>query len=113
MQVPDLYWPATAQTDLAAVGLKLGRQYETPSDTVAVGVVSEQDPEEGTEVEEGTTVDIVVSTGPPRQAPVNDEKEREKQQQEEEKQREKQQQEAEKQKEKKQQEEEKRKERWD
>ena len=84
VQVPALYWSTTAQTDLAAVGLKLGRQYETLSDTVAVGVVSEQNPEEGTEVEEGTTVDIVVSTGP-RQAPVDDEKQREKQQQEEEK----------------------------
>jgi beta-lactam-binding protein with PASTA domain len=110
VQVPDLYWPATAQTDLAAVGLELGRQDETPNDMVPVGVVSEQDPVQGTEVEEGTAVDIVVSTGP-RQAPVNDEKERERQRQEEEKQREKQQQEQEKQKEKEQQEEEKRKER--
>jgi tRNA A-37 threonylcarbamoyl transferase component Bud32 len=110
VQVPDLYWPATAQTDLAAVGLELGRQDETPNDMVPVGVVSEQDPVQGSEVEEGTAVDIVVSTGP-RQAPVNDEKERERQRQEEEKQREKQQQEQEKQKEKKQQEEEKRKER--
>jgi eukaryotic-like serine/threonine-protein kinase len=116
VQVPALYWSTTAQTDLAAVGLKLGRQYETPSETIPVGVVSEQDPEEGAEVEEGTAVDTVVSTGLPRQAPVapvNDEKEREKQQQEAEKQREKQQQEAEKQREKQQQEEEKRKERGD
>jgi serine/threonine protein kinase len=110
VQVPDLYWATTAQTDLAAVGLNVGRQDETPSDTLPIGVVSEQDPVEGAEVEEGTAVDIVVSTGP-RQAPVNDEKERERQRQEEEKQRERQQQEQEKQKEKKQQEEEKRKER--
>ena len=110
VQVPDLYWATTAQTDLAAVGLNVGRQDETPSDTLPIGVVSEQNPVEGAEVEEGTAVDIVVSTGP-RQAPVNDEKERERQRQEEEKQRERQQQEQEKQKEKQQQEEEKRKER--
>ena len=111
VQVPTLYWYTTAQSDLAAIGLKLGRQYETASETVPVGVVSEQDPEEGTEAEEGTPVDMVVSTGPARQAPVNDEKERERQRQEEQKQRERQQQEQEKQKEKNQQEEEKRKER--
>ena len=99
VQVPDLYWATTAQADLAAVGLKVGRQDETPSDTLPIGVVSEQDPEEGTEAEEGTPVDMVVSTGPARQAPVNDEKEREAQRQEAEKQREKQQQEAEKRKE--------------
>ncbi len=110
VQVPDLIYASTAETDLAAAGLKLGRQDEAPSDTVPVGVVSEQDPVEGTEVEEGTAVDIVVSTGP-RQAPADDEKQRVKQRQEEEKQREKQQQEAEKQREKQQQEEEKRRER--
>jgi beta-lactam-binding protein with PASTA domain len=66
-------------------------------------VVTEQDLAEGTQAEESTAVDIVVSTGP-QQAPVSngqeDEKQREKQQQEEEKQREKQQQEEEKQREK-------------
>ena len=111
VQVPSLYWATTAQDDLAAVGLKLGPQDETANETVPVGVVSEQDPVEGTEVEEGSAVDIVISTGSPRQVPITDEKEREKQQQKAEKEREKQQQEAEKEKEKKQQEEEKRKER--
>ena len=111
VQVPSLYWATTAQDDLAAVGLKLGRQDESTSETVPIGVVSEQDPQEGTEVEEGSAVDVVISTGSPAQGPVNDEKEREKQQQEAEKEREKQQQAAEKEKEKKQQEEEKRKDR--
>ncbi len=113
VQVPDLVYAETAESDLTAAGLKVGRQEETPSDTVPVGVVAEQDPAEGTETEEGTAVDIVVSTGP-RQAPIGNgqeaEKQREKQQQEAEKEREKQQQEAEKQREKLQQEEEKRRE---
>ena len=111
VRVPDLYRSTTAQSDLATVGLELGRQDEAPSDAVPVGAVSEQDPAEGTEVEEGTAVDVVVSAGPPRQAaPVEDDKESEKRRQESEKEREKQQQEAEKEREKKQQEEEKRKE---
>ncbi len=113
--VPNLVYAETAESDLAAAGLRLGRQDETPSDTLPVGVVTEQDPAEGTEAEEGTTVDIVISTGP-RQGPVDkneaqeEVKEREKQQQEEEKEREKQQQEKEKEREKQQQGEEKRRE---
>ena len=113
VRVPDLVYAETAESDLATAGLRLGRRDEAASDTVPVGVVAEQDPAEGTEAEQGTAVDIVVSTGP-RQAPIGNgqeaEKQREKQQQEAEKQREKQQQEAEKQKEKQQQEEEKRRE---
>ena len=113
VQVPSLGYAQTAEADLAAAGLKLGRQDETSSDTVPAGVVTEQDPAEGTQVQEGTAVDIVVSTGPQQapigvstgsqQAPIGNsqqaEKEREKQQQEAEKEREKQQQEAEKEKE--------------
>ena len=113
VRVPDLVYAETAESDLAAAGLGLGRRDEAASDTVPVGVVAEQDPAEGTEAEEGTAVDIVVSTGP-QQAPVGNgqeaEKQREKQQQEAEKEKEKQQQEAEKEKEKQQQEEEKRRE---
>jgi hypothetical protein len=126
VRVPDLVYAETAESDLATAGLRLGRRDEAASDTAPVGVVAEQDPAEGTEAEEGSAVDIVVSTGP-RQVPVDkkqaqeegkqgerqrqeEEKQREKQQQEAEKQREKQQQEAEKQKEKQQQEEEKRRE---
>ncbi len=103
VRVPDLVYAETAESDLAAAGLRLGRRDEAPSDTAPVGVVAEQDPAEGTEAEEGTAVDIVVSAGP-RQAPIGDgqeaEKQREKQQQEAEKQREKQQQEEEKRREK-------------
>jgi serine/threonine-protein kinase len=102
VQVPDLGYAQTAEADLAAVGLVLGRQDEAPSDTTPVGRVIQQNPKEGTQVEEGTVVDIVVSKGP-QQAPVVNgqeaEKEKEKQQQEAEKEKEKQQQEAEKEKE--------------
>jgi beta-lactam-binding protein with PASTA domain len=95
VQVPELYGSTTAQSDLAAVGLELGRQDEAPNDTIPIGVVSTQDPAERTEVEEGTAVDIVVSKGP-SQSSVKDEKERERQRQEQEKEKEKKQQEEEK-----------------
>ena len=118
VQVPHLVYAETAQTDLAAVGLELGRQDEVPSDAATVGMVIEQTPAQGTQVEEGTPVDIVVSTGPGQapisgqQAPISsgqdEEKQWEKQQEEVEKQGEKQQQEAEKQREKQQEEVEKR-----
>ena len=115
VRVPDLVYSETAEGDLAAAGLRLGSQDETPSETVPVGVVTEQDPEEGTQAEEGTAVDIVVSTGP-RQVPVDkkqsqeEEKQGEEQQKEEEKRREEQQKEEEKQREEQQKEEEKRRE---
>jgi beta-lactam-binding protein with PASTA domain len=114
VQVPHLVYAETAQTDLAAVGLELGRQDEVPSDAATVGMVIEQTPAQGTQVEESTPVDIVVSTGPGQapmsgqQAPISsgqdEEKQGEKQQEEVEKQGEKQQQEAEKQREKQQEE---------
>ena len=74
----------TAESDLAAASFRLGRQDEAPSETMPVGVVTEQDPAEGTEAKEGTAVDIVVTSGP-QQVPVD-----KKQTQEEEKQRERQ-----------------------
>jgi serine/threonine-protein kinase len=64
VQVPELYYASEAESVLAEAGLELGRWEEAPSDTVAAGVVIEQDPAAETEVEEGTAVDIVVSTGP-------------------------------------------------
>lgn len=64
VQVPELYYASEAESVLAETGLELGRWEEAPSDTVAAGVVIEQDPAAETEVEEGTAVDIVVSTGP-------------------------------------------------
>ena len=64
VEVPDLYWSVTAETDLADAGLVLGRSISTPSDTVPANVVVYSDPAEGTEAEEGSSVDIYVSTGP-------------------------------------------------
>jgi serine/threonine-protein kinase len=64
VEVPDLYWSVTAETDLADAGLVLGQSISTSSDTVPANVVIYSDPAEGTEVEEGSTVDIYVSTGP-------------------------------------------------
>jgi hypothetical protein len=64
VEVPDLHWSVTAETDLADAGLVLGQSTSTPSDTVPVNVVIYSAPPEGTEVEEGSTVDIYVSTGP-------------------------------------------------
>jgi serine/threonine-protein kinase len=64
VEVPDLYWSVTADSDLADAGLVLGQSLSTPSDTVPANVVVYSDPAEGTEVEEGSSVDIYVSTGP-------------------------------------------------
>ena len=64
VQVPNLYWSTTAETDLADANLVLGQRYEVLSDTVPTNVVIYSDPAEETEVEEGSTVDIYVSTGP-------------------------------------------------
>ena len=64
VQVPGLYYASEAESVLAEAGLELGRWEEAPSDTVAAGVVIEQVPAAEAEVEEGTAVDIVVSTGP-------------------------------------------------
>jgi hypothetical protein len=63
VEVPDLHWSVTAETDLADAGLVLGQSLSTPSDTVPANVVVYSDPAEGTEVEEGSSVDIYVSTG--------------------------------------------------
>src|SRR5919112_3844389 len=64
VQVPDLYWSTTAESDLADANLVLGQRYEVSSDSVPANVVIYSDPAEETEVEEGSTVDIYVSTGP-------------------------------------------------
>jgi hypothetical protein len=63
-EVPELYNASEAESALADAGLKLGDLNGASDDAIPAGVVIEQDPEAGTTVEEGTTVDIVVSTGP-------------------------------------------------
>ena len=62
--VPDLVYASTAAADLGAVGLALGGVDEVANDIVLAGQVIEANPPEGTEVEEGSTVGVVVSTGP-------------------------------------------------
>ncbi|GGU20722.1 Stk1 family PASTA domain-containing Ser/Thr kinase [Nocardioides albus] len=58
-----------ARTELSAAKLK-GEVKRESSDTVAVGVVISQSPPAGQDVEEGSTVTLTVSTGPPnRQMP--------------------------------------------
>src|SRR5215210_3534516 len=85
--VPDLVWESEAAGTLEYEGLALGATEYVPSDFPA-GPVVEMRPAEGAEVDRGTPVTIVVSTGP-RQVPVSDEDEKrgEEQQKEAEKQR--------------------------
>jgi len=54
-----------AERTLSEAGLKLGRRDETPSDTAPLGMVIEQNPAKGEEVEADPAVDVVISTGPP------------------------------------------------
>jgi eukaryotic-like serine/threonine-protein kinase len=55
-----------AQGRLAEAGLELGSRDEAPSGTVAEGAVIEQDPAEGSRVERGSAVNVVLSTGQPQ-----------------------------------------------
>jgi len=68
-EVPELYYASEVEDALADAGLELGTRNEASSDTVPAGIVIEQDPAAGSTVEEGTAVDIVVSTGP-KQVPT-------------------------------------------
>ncbi len=71
--VPNLVGVFNAQgaaEALAAEGLVLGEVGEAPNDTIFAGVVSEQNPGAGEEVEPGTSVNVTVSTGPAQAAPA-------------------------------------------
>ncbi|TQL66299.1 serine/threonine-protein kinase [Nocardioides albertanoniae] len=59
-----------AMIELSAAKLK-GQIKQEPSDTVAVGVVISQNPPAGQEAEEGSTVTLTVSTGPPNREMPN------------------------------------------
>jgi eukaryotic-like serine/threonine-protein kinase len=54
-----------AQKRLEEDGLELASQGEAPSGAVAKGAVIEQDPAEGSRVDRGRAVNVVLSTGPP------------------------------------------------
>jgi hypothetical protein len=62
-EVPELYNASEAEGALVDAGLKLGDRNEVSHDAIPAGRVIEQDPETGTTVEEGTAVDVAVSTG--------------------------------------------------
>jgi len=66
-EVPDLGGKsqAEAQAALSAAGLELGSVIPEQSATVPAGLVIRQDPPAGQQVEKGSSVNIVVSTGPP------------------------------------------------
>jgi beta-lactam-binding protein with PASTA domain len=61
--------PEEARNRLEGEGLEIGSRSEAPSNQVGTGAVAGQDPAAGTEVERGTAVDLVISTGPPEQTP--------------------------------------------
>ena len=54
---------SAAQTELSAAGLRLGSQLQEPSATILQGR-SRSEPAAGSEVEQGSVVDVYVSTGP-------------------------------------------------
>jgi serine/threonine-protein kinase len=73
VQVPNLVGVFNTQgaaQALDAEGLVLGQVGEAPNDTIFAGVVSEQNPPGGEEVEPGTSVNVTVSTGPAQAAPA-------------------------------------------
>jgi tRNA A-37 threonylcarbamoyl transferase component Bud32 len=75
VEVPDLAYISgeEAATRLDQAGLKFGKRYDVSNATFPAGLVIETNPRAGIEVEEGTVVDVVVSTGPqqaPAQSPV-------------------------------------------
>ena len=65
--VPDVVGltQAKAEAALTDAGLKIGKVTESPSATEKPGTVTDQDPAKDTEVDEGSTVDLVVATAEP------------------------------------------------
>ena len=65
VRVPDLTGLTVekAQSTLRADGLTLGEQIQEPSEKVPAGSIISQTPEDANEVEKGSAVDVVVSTG--------------------------------------------------
>ena len=59
--------PDEAQKRLENAGLELGSRNEAPSATIAEGAVSEQNPAADTRIEQGHDVNVVLSTGQPRE----------------------------------------------
>ena len=63
--IPDVrgMTQSAAKSMLQDAGFELGTPTETPSDTVASGLIISQDPKQGAQFALGTQVDVVVSTG--------------------------------------------------
>ncbi|MDX1811960.1 MAG: PASTA domain-containing protein, partial [Gammaproteobacteria bacterium] len=55
---------ASAENAITSAGLTIGNVTTASSETVAAGNVISQTPTDGSSVEEGTSVNLVVSTGP-------------------------------------------------
>ena len=66
VQVPDLngFTPTQAATALAGVGLSVGSQSMTCSNSIPSGEVSNSSPASPTQVARGTAVNLVISSGP-------------------------------------------------
>ena len=66
VEVPKLYslTPDGAKQVLEAAGLSLGNQTEAPNEQVSKGQIADQKPAAGTQAQAGSSVDIVVSSGP-------------------------------------------------
>ena len=62
--------PGEAEQRLNEMRLELGSRDRAASDEFVEGAVMKQDPEAGTDVERGTAVDVVVSTGPSQEPPA-------------------------------------------
>jgi eukaryotic-like serine/threonine-protein kinase len=73
VEVPNVVGltPEEAQQRLEQAGLEFGSQDQAPSDQVEAGAVVEQDPAAGTNVERGTAVGLVISTGPVQEPTVS------------------------------------------
>ena len=66
VMVPDLAGKdlAVAQSELAAAGLELGEVGEEPNNIYSLGKVVRSEPPLGTTVQEGDTINLIVSQGP-------------------------------------------------
>jgi serine/threonine-protein kinase len=73
VEVPSINDLALSEIEqiLKAADLKLGSQIEVSNDRVPAGHIVEQHPAAGTEVESGSTVDVVVSSGPQKHPTPN------------------------------------------
>jgi serine/threonine-protein kinase len=72
VEVPDVTGMSRADAiaALVALGLELGTVTTEPSTTYDIDQVIRQDPAEGEKVDEGTAVDLVVSSGSPSPSPT-------------------------------------------